>query len=103
MKKTYRDAVIRSIKRSNLDDESKLILCAMSLNIESGEFADLIKKSIFHHQKLDRENLVKKLGDLRWYLEFASIAIGVSMDEIEKQNVLKLVSRMPEAFSEEDV
>jgi NTP pyrophosphatase (non-canonical NTP hydrolase) len=98
MNKNYREIVIKTSKNSAVDAETGLLLAALGLCIESGEFADFIKKNVFHNQELDRENMIKKLGDIRWFLELAAERLGLTMDEIESKNVSKLMTRYPELF-----
>jgi len=46
--------------------------------------------------------MIKKLGDIRWFLEYAAQCLGVSMEEIESINVAKLRTRYPEEFKEKE-
>jgi NTP pyrophosphatase (non-canonical NTP hydrolase) len=94
----YREIVIKTSKTADLDSESGILLSALGLSVETGEFADFVKKALFHHQDLDRENMIKKLGDIRWFLEFAAINLGVTLAEIEQKNISKLKTRYPESF-----
>lgn len=98
MDESYRDVVIKTARKANVGNESELLLASLGLVIESSEFADFLKKELFHNQKLDKENMVRKLGDIRWFLEYAAEAIGVSMEEIEQKNIKKLMTRYLEAF-----
>lgn len=98
----YRQTVIKTSKIANLDQESALLLAALGLSVETGEFADFIKKNTFHNQELDRENMIKKLGDIRWFLEFSALCLGTTLGEIEEKNISKLKTRYPELFGKED-
>jgi NTP pyrophosphatase (non-canonical NTP hydrolase) len=97
-KSSYREIVKNTSKKANFDSESALLLIALGLVVESGEFADFLKKSMFHNQDLDRENMIKKIGDLRWFIELAAINLGVTIQEVEEINISKLRTRYPEAF-----
>lgn len=69
---------------------------------EAGEIADLWKKLKFHGKELNEENrnnMIKELGDMFWYLAQASMAMGVPMEEIIRGNVEKLKLRHPHGFS----
>lgn len=71
---------------------------------EAGEVADVWKKLKFHDKELNQEmfdKLVDELGDVYWYLAQASMALGISMDEIIKRNIAKLEKRHPHGFSKE--
>lgn len=93
----YRDEVVRLSTR--LSDKERLNNGGLGLAGETGEVVDLIKKHLFHDAPLDKEKMVKELGDVRWYLESICIAVGVTMDEVEAANVAKLRKRYPDGFS----
>lgn len=80
----------------------ELINGALGLTGEAGEVADMIKKYIFHRHNLDKEELVKELGDVCWYVALLSYVIGVPLEEILSTNIEKLKKRYPEGFSEEN-
>jgi len=79
--------------------EQVLLYTALGLTGESGEVAEMIKKTFFHHHPLDREALAKELGDVLWYLAVMADALGKSLDDIARQNIDKLRQRYPEGFS----
>ncbi|MEO5367574.1 MAG: nucleoside triphosphate pyrophosphohydrolase family protein [Magnetococcus sp. WYHC-3] len=89
-----KDAVIERFSKSPF-----LLNAASGLAGESGEFCDLVKKHVFHGATLDRDKVIKELGDIRWYLEQAAYLMDVSMEEIERLNVEKLRKRYPEGFN----
>lgn len=100
----YRNEVLRTAGRS-LDNSSKneqYQLGALGLTEESGEVAGLIKKHVHHGKPLDREKLVKELGDVRWYFEYLMISLNITMDEVEQVNIQKLRARYPNGFNTED-
>lgn len=53
----------------------------MGLFGETGEVVDLIKKHIGHSHPLDRDKLVKELGDVEWYMEAIRQAHGFEREE----------------------
>ena len=83
------------------DTTDVLLNAALGLAGESGEFADLIKKHLFQGHALDTVRLIKELGDIRWYLEEACVALGVTLEDIEKANIEKLLARYPNGFNPE--
>lgn len=83
-------------------DPGELINGALGLTGEAGEVADIIKKYIFHRHNLNREELIKELGDVCWYVALLSYTIGVPLEEILSINIEKLKKRYPEGFSEEN-
>lgn len=94
----YREEMLRTAA-SHAD---LLGLGAMGLAGEAGEVVDLIKKHKYHGVPLNREKLIKELGDVRWYFEAICSVIGVSMEEIEQQNIEKLRARYPNGFNTAD-
>lgn len=89
--------------RTNSETESErcLTLAALGLAGESGEFADEVKKHLFHGHPLDRERLQKELGDVLWYVASGCLALGVTLEEVAQANVDKLRARYPEGFDPE--
>ncbi len=81
------------------DDLKGIIVAAMGLSGESGEVIDHIKKVYGHKHKLDREYLIKELGDVLWYVSYLSDLLNVSLDEVAHKNILKLKERYPDGFS----
>ena len=80
----------------NIKKEDILINSAMGLCGESGEVIDLIKKHLFQGHELNKDDLVKELGDVAWYLAEAAYALDVSLEEICQKNIEKLKKRFPE-------
>lgn len=68
---------------------------------EAGEVADLLKKHLGHGHPLDREKLIKELGDVLWYVAVLANWAGATLDEVAQVNVAKLKVRYPNGFSTE--
>lgn len=64
---------------------------------ESGEVAEKYKKIIRDKKgkisKSDREELIKELGDVLWYIALLSKYLGAPLEEVASQNLKKLSSR----------
>ena len=84
-----------------IERKDVLLNAVMGLCGESGECADLMKKHLFHGHPLDREKLMKELGDVAWYLAEAAEGLGVNLSEILQGNLDKLHRRYPQGFSTE--
>jgi NTP pyrophosphatase (non-canonical NTP hydrolase) len=81
---------------------SNNIACnALGLTGEAGEYADLIKKHLFHKHPLDKLKGAKELGDVLWYVAAAAENLGFSLSEIAQMNIDKLRARYPDGFSPE--
>ncbi|MEN8174102.1 MAG: nucleoside triphosphate pyrophosphohydrolase family protein [Chloroflexota bacterium] len=81
------------------DGQRRMIIAALGLAGEAGEFANLVKKLTAHGHEIPSEELADELGDVLWYLAEAASAINNSLGEIAEQNVDKLRQRYPEGFS----
>ena len=82
-----------------LSKKDVLINGVMGLCGESGEAIDIVKKHLHQGHELDREKLIKELGDIAWYLAETAAALDVSLEEVLERNIEKLRSRYPEGFS----
>ncbi len=78
-----------------------LLNALMGLCGESGEAIDLMKKHLFHGHELDREKLIKELGDVAWYLAEAATGLNIDLSVVLQRNLDKLHARYPEGFSTE--
>ncbi|MFI5261387.1 MAG: nucleoside triphosphate pyrophosphohydrolase family protein [Candidatus Limnocylindrales bacterium] len=76
-----------------------LVVAALGLAGEAGEFADQVKKYVAQGHALDRDRLVDEAGDILWYVAKAARALGISLDEIAARNVAKLAARYPDGFA----
>ncbi|MDY3870293.1 MAG: nucleoside triphosphate pyrophosphohydrolase family protein [Clostridiaceae bacterium] len=81
-----------------LGKQDVLINGVMGLCGESGEAIDIVKKHLAQGHPLDREGLIKELGDVAWYLAETAYALDVSLDEVFQRNIDKLKARYPEGF-----
>ncbi len=88
-------------KNPALTERELLVNAVMGLCGESGEAVDIVKKHLFHAHELDRDALIKELGDVAWYLAEAATALDVPLDEILSRNIDKLRRRYPEGFDAE--
>jgi NTP pyrophosphatase (non-canonical NTP hydrolase) len=81
--------------------DRRLIIAALGLAGEAGEFANMVKKLTAHGHDIPLETLADELGDVLWYVAEAASACGLELGNIAHQNIDKLRSRYPEGFSEE--
>lgn len=96
----YQQAAMRTAGAA-LRPEDAFVLSALGLTGEAGEYADLIKKHVFHGHPLDVDKAAKELGDVLWYVARAAEAIGVPLSVIATRNIEKLQARYPEGFTQE--
>ena len=92
-KKYQKRAIVSKIYPNSLGVYYTLI----GLFGESGEIAEKIKKIIRDKEGIiseqDKGELSKELGDVLWYLTALADELGLSLEEIAKENIVKLDSR----------
>lgn len=81
-----------------LSKKDVLINGVMGLCGESGEVIDLVKKHLAQGHELDREKMIKELGDVAWYLAETAYALDVDLETVMQRNIEKLKQRYPEGF-----
>ena len=77
----------------------RLLTAGVGINAEGGEFLEIIKKMVFQGKPWNRDNrehLIIELGDIMWYVAQATMALGISMEDVLDTNVKKLAKRYPE-------
>ena len=76
----------------------RLLTAGVGINAEGGEFLEIVKKMVFQGKPWNednREHLIIELGDVLWYVAQATMALGISFDEVIETNVKKLEKRYP--------
>lgn len=69
---------------------------------EAGEVADIIKKYVFHGHTISKDDIVKELGDVLWYIATLASVMHISLEDIANMNIEKLKKRYPEGFNKMD-
>lgn len=82
--------------------QQRLVIAALGLAGEAGEFANMVKKLTAHGHEIPPEKLAEELGDVLWYVAEAATACNLQLGDIAIGNVEKLRRRYPEGFSKED-
>ena len=96
---TYQSLSARTINK-NLKNEENLMHALHGLAGEVGEIHSIFQKKYQGHV-VDREHLIKEMGDLLWFIAELCTAIGCDMESVMKTNIKKLKERYPEGFDEE--
>ena len=81
----------------------RLDTAASGMSAEAGEFMEIVKKLKFQgkdYTAANKEHLTKELGDIRWYVAQACLALDVRFDEVIYTNTLKLAARYPNQMFE---
>ena len=96
----YQRQALRTLNPA-LDRRDVLINGVMGLCGEAGEAIDIVKKHLAQGHELDREGLIKELGDVAWYLAENAWALDVPLEAVLQRNLDKLRARYPEGFDSE--
>lgn len=79
------------------DISAELLAQVLGLVGESGEVAEKFKKIVRDKEGViseeDRQELVKELGDILWYVNAVATLLGSSLDEVATKNIEKVLSR----------
>jgi NTP pyrophosphatase (non-canonical NTP hydrolase) len=79
------------------DMDATLLSQVFGLVGESGEVAEKFKKLIRDKKgeisAEDKEEIIKELGDILWYVNSVSSLLGSSLEEVAKKNLDKVLSR----------
>lgn len=78
-----------------VEHPQKAHLAHMALGVsgEAGELVDALKKHTIYGKKLDRENVVEELGDLRFYMQGIMNSLEITEEEVIEHNIKKLSKR----------
>ena len=108
----YQDGTSQTAKMDNealincnddeLNETLQRLNWALGLAGEAGEFADLVKKQVFHGHEHDRDEIIDELGDILWYVSETCNINDISIREVMENNLEKLGERYPDGFSKED-
>lgn len=78
-----------------------LIWNALGLAGEAGEVARLIEQGIKTGRSPDREQMIKELGDVLWYVAAIATKLEIDLGYVMLANITKLMQRYPEGYSSE--
>ena len=97
----YERGVIRTRDKKIGKNEEIKNYC-LGLSSEVGEFNGHMKHVLYHGWELDKENVVEELGDVMWYLTALANVMGISLDNLMRENLKKLKTRYPNGFNHQD-
>lgn len=81
------------------DAEIMIVWTALGLAGEAGEVADTVKKAVFHQHGIDRDELIKELGDVLWYVAALCTQLDIPMSDVMERNIDKLRKRYPDGYN----
>lgn len=95
VERTFRGDSVRNLEEIRIQ---RLLNAGFGLVGEAGEVSEHIKKHIFQGATFTNEKFVDELGDVLYYLQILANTVGVSLEEIQRQNIEKLQLRYPNGF-----
>ena len=92
----YQKLAARTINQK-MEDGEKELHALHGLAGEVGEIHSLYQK-VYQGHVMCNVDLIKEMGDLLWFIAELATANGLSLDEIAKANIQKLMKRYPDGF-----
>ena len=83
-----------AMKTAIFSTDMGVYYATLGLAGEAGEIANKVKKFIRDGHSVEKEKeLISELGDVLWYVAAVADVIGVSLEEVAKDNMYKLAER----------
>lgn len=89
------DQVLRDLT----PEKAHLWHLATGVSGEAGELLDAIKKAAVYNKPLDIENVREELGDIEFYMRGIYLSLGISRDDVLRENIAKLSKRYEKGYS----
>lgn len=80
---------------------SLAMTASIGLSSETGEFSEIVKKIFFQGKPINDEtrfHMIRELGDIIFYWVNACRSIGVTPEQVIRENIDKLSARYPHGF-----
>ncbi len=95
----YQQEAIKTDSSANEDVVSaQFFSIILGFGGEAGEVMEKFKKIYWHKNgawdETDKQSISKELGDMLWYVATLAHHVGYSLEEIGKQNLEKIQSRI---------
>lgn len=95
--KDYQNLTNRAIP-SHVDSKDAILHWCIGLSEECGEVMSVIKHHFYGGENFNREDLVKEIGDVLWYLTALCRDTGINIEAVAQLNAEKLIHRFPNEF-----
>ncbi len=83
-----------AMKTAIFPSDMGVYYATLGLAGEAGEIANKVKKFIRDGHSVEKEKeLISELGDVLWYVAAVADVIGVSLEDVAKDNMYKLAER----------
>lgn len=93
----YQKQAMKTAVHTSNDFVEAFLYRTLGLMGEAGEVAEKVKKIVRDKggklNDTDKQEIIKEMGDVLWYLQAISEYLGVPFDEVARVNIEKLHSR----------
>ena len=97
---SYQELAARTINKDLTKDEQKMHALHGMVG-EIGEIHSLYQKVYQNHGEIDKDHLIKEVGDLLWFIAEFCTSIDVNLIDVMNTNIEKLRKRYPNGFDSE--
>lgn len=102
----YLNDVVKRNEQSVLHTDnidSRLLHSIMGISDEAGELMGAAKKALMYNKPLDKVNIIEEFGDLLWYLFLGMDSLGITLEQVQEINSVKLNgARYSNGFSKDE-
>jgi NTP pyrophosphatase (non-canonical NTP hydrolase) len=74
-------------------EKHAIVYPALGMIGEAGEVSEKVKKWLRGDKDLDKEDLIREIGDVLWYCTALAIDLGYTLDDVARMNIDKLNGR----------
>jgi NTP pyrophosphatase (non-canonical NTP hydrolase) len=99
--RTDLDDYRKMAERCQNETTLKILHAVMGMVTEAGELMDAVKRHLIYGAPIDRVNIKEENGDSFWYQALLARASGFTFPECMDANIVKLLKRFPEKFTED--
>jgi NTP pyrophosphatase (non-canonical NTP hydrolase) len=97
--KVFENDVWRTFN-TKLNGQERMTNAVFGLTGEAGEVADTFKKVWYQGHLLNRDELLKELGDVLYYATLITNMLDSTLDEVMTMNIMKRAKRYPKGFEQ---
>jgi NTP pyrophosphatase (non-canonical NTP hydrolase) len=95
--KVFENDVWRTFNKK-LNGQERMTNAVFGLTGEAGEVADTFKKVWYQGHLLNRDELLKEIGDVLYYATLITNMLDSTLDEVMTLNIMKRAKRYPLGF-----
>lgn len=97
----YQTAALRTAKDMG-SLQQNLIHAALGITSEGGRITGLVQGACVYGKEVNIAALMEEAGDVLWFLSLLAQCIGVTLEDVAKENIRKLKLRFPQGYSDID-